>query len=118
MVEGVKEQRRYPRIPSHFHLLVRPDGHWDDETFTRTEDVGLGGCQFTHTRALPEGTRLFMAIAIKERIVEVGGRVVYATPRQDGGFDTGVEFTRFRPSDRECLVELFVNLETRPGLAP
>lgn len=110
------EQRRYPRIPSHYHVLVRPEGNWDEETYTRTEDVGMGGCQFTHTKALPLDTRLFMAIAIKERIVEVGARVVYVTPREDGGFDTGVEFTHFRPPDKAYLIELFVDLDTKPGV--
>ncbi len=116
MAQAAREQRRFPRIPSRFHVLVRREDNWDDETFTRTEDVGLGGCLFSHPKRFEAGDRLFMAIAVRERIVEVGARVVYVLAREDGGFDTGVEFTHFRPADRPVLAELFVDLETRPGV--
>ena len=106
MGESSAGQRRFPRIPCEGPLLVRTVGKAGDEVFSKTRVIGLGGCLFSHPQRLEAGTNLWISIALKGRIIEAGARVVYVNPREDGEFDTGIEFVELSKTDETALAKV------------
>ena len=106
MAEAHTNQRRFPRIRSENPILVKK---LDDETvgaFSKTQEVGLGGCMFVNHEALGPGSLLGMFISVQGRVIEATARVIYERPHQDQ-FEVGVEFVQIDPVERTVLERLF-----------
>lgn len=114
MTEGFREQRRYPRVPTETPVLVRLAKAPEIGTFSETRDLGLGGCLFSHYAHIPPDTAVWVAIALRDRVLEIPSRTVYVNERQDGRFDIGVEFLLVGPKDRILLAEALGEAGTPP----
>jgi len=106
MAKEPKNQRRFPRVPAETSVLVRLAKEPEVGAFSRTKVLGLGGCLFSHERSIPPGTSVWVAIALRDRILEIPSRTVYANERPDGTFDIGVEFLLMSANDKVFLAEL------------
>ncbi|MGC8723680.1 MAG: PilZ domain-containing protein [Acidobacteriota bacterium] len=91
--------RRFPRVPSRNSVVVRKLGAGEEGGLTTTEVVGLGGCSFLHAEPLEAGETLYLSILIGVELAEARVRVVYSKPREEGGFEIGVEFTEVPQRD-------------------
>jgi len=115
MSDQSKNQRRFPRVPAETSVLVRLAKEPEVGAFSKTKVVGLGGCLFAHHQLIPPGTSVWVAIALRDRILEIPSRTVYANERPDGTFDIGVEFLLMSANDKIFLAEL---LQWVGGSAP
>lgn len=106
MAEVKKNQRRFPRVPAETSVLVRLAKEPEMGAFAKTKVVGMGGCLFTHDKAIAPGTSIWVAIALRDRILEIPSRTVYSNERPDGDFDIGVEFLLMSANDKVLLAEL------------
>lgn len=91
--------RRFPRVPSKNSVVVRKLGSGAEGGLTTTEVVGLGGCSFLHAEPQEAGETLYLSILIGVELAEARVRVVYSKPREEGGFEIGVEFTEVPQRD-------------------
>ncbi len=91
--------RRFPRVPSKNSVVVRKLGAGAEGGLTTTEVVGLGGCSFVHAEPQEAGETLYLSILIGVELAEARVRVVYSKPREEGGFEIGVEFTEVPQRD-------------------
>jgi hypothetical protein len=100
-------QRRFPRVSESYALLVRRVGPGNPEGLFKTNNLGLGGCEFHSDSGFGVGSRLDVLISIERRVICVSGRVVYERKGADGGFGVGVEFRRVPARAKEMLESLF-----------
>ena len=91
--------RRFPRVPSKNSVVVRKLSAGAEGGLTTTEVVGLGGCSFVHGEPQEAGETLYLSILIGVELAEARVRVVYSKPREEGGFEIGVEFTEVPQRD-------------------
>lgn len=106
MAEAQPNHRRFPRIRSENPILVKK---LDDESvgaFSKTQQMGLGGCMFVNGEPLGAGALLGMFISVQGRVIEATARVVYERPHGDQ-FEVGVEFLQLDPVERTVLERLF-----------
>lgn len=106
MADDHPNQRRFPRVRSENPILVKK---LDDDTvgaFSKTQEVGLGGCMFVNTESLGPGSLLGMFISVQGRVIEATARVVYERPHGEQ-FEVGVEFLKLDPVERTVLERLF-----------
>ncbi len=106
MAESYPNHRRFPRIRSENPILVKK---LDDETvgaFSKTQEVGLGGCKFVNTEPIGIGSLLSMFISVQGRVIEATARVVYERPHGEQ-VEVGVEFLKLDPVERTVLERLF-----------
>lgn len=106
-MEVIQNRRRFPRIPSRYSMLVTSVGGEVQEEIASTRSLSLGGCGFRSTASLGEGAALELLISLKLRPLSVPGRVVWESPRRDGAFDVGVEFTSLGHDERLILEQHF-----------
>jgi hypothetical protein len=114
MPETYANQRRFPRIPSENPVFVKK---LQDDTvgaFSKTREVGLGGCMFISDEAWGSGTLLNMFISVQGRVLEAKARVVYERPHGPQ-FDMGVEFIEIDPVERVVLERLFEKPQDSDG---
>jgi hypothetical protein len=101
------KQRRFPRIPAEYPVLVRK---LEGEKITRlscTKVVGLGGCMFQHDHPFGAASLLSLLILVKDRYIETRARVAYERPQRDQKYEIGVEFLEIADDDLEALKDLF-----------
>jgi len=103
----LKSQRRFPRIPADFAVLVTALGEHGAEAIAKTRVVGLGGCMFIHTESLEIGALVELLISVKGEVVKATARVVFERPLPEGGFETGVEFLFLTDEHRKVVQALF-----------
>lgn len=111
MAGAYSNHRRFPRIRSENPVLVKK---LDDESigaFSKTRQVGLGGCMFLNDEAIGTGTTLEVFISVQGRVIRSKARVVYELPRA-GQYEIGVEFLEIDPVEKSILERLF---EESPG---
>ena len=107
MSVGNKNQRRFPRVPAEFAVLVKPLGLEADEAFAKTRVLGLGGCMFVHDEPLGEGSAVELLISIRGQVIKTTARVVYESPHSSGGVEIGCEFLFISDKDRQVLETAF-----------
>lgn len=99
-------QRRFPRVRSENPVLVKRLDNERVGSFSKTQEVGLGGCMFLNDEALGPGSSLEFFVSVQGRVIEAKARVVYEHP-VGSQFEVGVEFTEIDPVDRTVLERLF-----------
>lgn len=108
------KQRRFPRIPAEYPVLVRK---LEGEKVTRlshTRVVGLGGCMFQHDRPFGAAALLSLLILVKDRYIETRARVAYELLQKDQKYEIGVEFLEIDEDDFLALRELFGDPDPAP----
>ncbi|MBN1103102.1 MAG: PilZ domain-containing protein [Deltaproteobacteria bacterium] len=92
---GDMEKRKYPRIGTHnlvSYLCLDDEGQAVGEGMGRTLNVSEGGILLeTHIALAPHRT-VSLTIALEDEIMELRGKVAFSKRRDDGKFETGVEF--------------------------
>jgi hypothetical protein len=107
MTAGNKNQRRFPRIPAEYAVLVKQLGPESDEAFAKTRVLGLGGCMFVDDEPLGEGTAIELLISIRGQVIKTTARVVYEASHTGGGVEIGCEFLFISDKDRQILETIF-----------
>ena len=71
----------------------------DSTGIANTRDIGVGGLYMTTTAPLEIGTPILMSIAVKDKILDIHGVVVYSDP----GHGVGVRFKDLSDEDAAVL---------------
>ncbi len=97
-VRDAHDRRATPRMKCASSAEIYPAGA-GSPIRTRTVDLSLGGCFLEMPNPLPKGTRIRIALWVKEFKVWANGEVVTSTP----GFGIGVKFTEMTEQDKSQL---------------
>jgi hypothetical protein len=97
-VRDTKDRRTTPRMKCASSAEVYPTGQ-NAPIRTRTADLSLGGCFLEMPNPLPKGSRIRIALWVKEFKLWANAEVVTSTP----GFGIGVKFTEIAEPDRNQL---------------
>ena len=105
MPQTGKERRKFFRHPLNIPIKLRiEDG--GSPLDANSNDISLGGLNFSWPKKLPKGTFLTIAIPVKEKIFDVHAKVVYCKEdRKTARFFTGVSFTDFPSAFKARLAE-------------
>jgi len=107
MTASSKNQRRFPRVPAEYAVLVKHLGLEAEEAFAKTRVLGLGGCMFVRDEALGEGAAIELLISIRGQVIKTTARVVYESAHPSGGVEIGCEFLFVSDKDRQILEGVF-----------
>ncbi len=113
MEEG-RDRRRFVRFPAEFAVLVRHLGPQETENLAKTEVVGQGGCLFIHPQSLGLEETVELLISARGLVLKAKARVAYASRREDGRYDIGVEFLAMSAEDQEKLRHALAASEPTP----
>ena len=105
LIDGI-DKRRFPRMEEQTTMLVRTLGKGGAEGFCKGGVLGLGGCEFSSRTVIGKGTSIELLIAVENRVVRVGAKVVTQRADGEGGFMIGVKFTSIHKRDWEMLESL------------
>jgi hypothetical protein len=103
----VHDRRRHPRMKSVNSVELYPSGQ-NSPIRARTADISLGGCFVEMSNPLAVGTRLRLALWVRETKLWINGKVVSMAP----GFGNGVAFTEISELDTTQLKQ-FLDSITR-----
>ncbi|MEZ4454911.1 MAG: PilZ domain-containing protein [Nannocystaceae bacterium] len=106
------DRRRSPRVES-IHLVTYETAKTEDAATAgasvievgRTLDVSAHGVRVETSMGLPVGSELALEIAVGERVIRAGGRVVHAEETGEGRWEVGVRLTRLAQEDAAALLE-------------
>lgn len=91
-----QEKRRKPRIDSHnlvSYLCFDEDNRESTQGIGRTLDVSEGGIRLETHIPMAIQRNISLTIGLDEDIMEFKGRLAYCKKREDGKFETGIEFS-------------------------
>jgi len=94
------ERRQHPRMKCLNSIEVLPASA-SAPIWSKTTEMGLGGCFIEMPMPLPVGTTLKISLWVREQKLRFSGKVVNSRP----GFGVGVQFTDVSPEDAEHLKE-------------
>jgi c-di-GMP-binding flagellar brake protein YcgR len=99
------ERRRYIR-PEALNLLdylvVDEQGRQGDYSMARTLNISKGGMLMETHIPLPLGQQVMITLGLGEQLIDVMGRIVYATSAS-GRYQFGIEFFHVSDSDKRIL---------------
>ncbi|MBI3252999.1 MAG: PilZ domain-containing protein [Candidatus Omnitrophica bacterium] len=112
------EKRKFFRHPIHSPIKLELDSR-TDPWVSEAADISLGGLSFLWKRKLSKGNTIRLFIAVKEKIFDVKGRVVYSLEdRKTGKFRNGILFVDPPSAFRARLAEQALEIiEYRRALA-
>jgi hypothetical protein len=93
-VRDTRDRRASPRLKCTNSVEVYPTGA-KAPVRSRTSDLSLGGCFLEMPNPLPKGTKIRIALWVKEFKLWTNAEVVTSTP----GFGIGVKFTEMTEQD-------------------
>lgn len=99
------ERRQHPRLKCVNSVQLLPEGQ-TAPIWGKAVDLSIGGCFVEMPMPLPRGTRLKIAIWIREDKLWATGKVVSSRP----GFGIGVQFTEISPRDAQQLAEFLKSI--------
>jgi len=79
------------------------DGYVELAELGRTLDLSEGGIRLEAFEVIPVGTSTRLRIALRDDIVDVGGRVAYIEEGDDNHIITGIEFLDLSDQHRQVL---------------
>ncbi len=101
------ERRRYVR-PESLNLLdylvVDEQGRQGEYAMGRTLNVSRGGILMETHIPLPVGQQVMITLGLRENLIDVMGRIVYAI-YSNGMHQNGIEFFHVAEDDRRILEE-------------
>lgn len=99
------ERRHYLR-PEALNLLdylvVDEQGRQGSYSMARTLNVSKGGILMETHIQLPKGQQVMITLGLKDRLIDVMGRIVYTTS-SSGRYQNGIEFFHVSDSDKRVL---------------
>ena len=99
------ERRRYIR-PEALNLLdyivVDEKGRQGEYSMARTLNISKGGILMETHRLLPLGQQVMITLGLEDQLIDVMGRIVYATS-SSGRHQQGIEFFHVSDSDKRIL---------------
>jgi len=98
MVRDARDRRAHSRVKCASSVEVYPTGE-SVPIRTRTADLSQGGCFLEMPNPLAKGTRVRIALWVKDFKLWASGEVVTSTP----GFGIGVKFVEMTEQDRNQL---------------
>jgi hypothetical protein len=109
-VRDTRDRRTSPRMKCASSVEVYPTGE-TAPIRTRTADLSLGGCFLEMPNPLPKGSRVKIALWVKDFKLWANAEVMTSTP----GFGIGVKFIEITEQDRNQLkqfLETMVRIRT------
>src|SRR5688572_2244101 len=110
----MRKQRahRPPRVPFGRPLCLTPEGESQETLQLEAVNLSRGGMFVRTEHLLPQGTRVFLALAAAGQLLDFAeGEVVWVRPRgprgKTGDSGLGLRFTHLRPR-AQALVEHLV----------
>lgn len=79
------------------------EGQAEQTAMGRTLDLSTGGIKLEVNEPYPLSTNLEFTLQIKERLIEVKGRVVHVEELKNGKVGMGIKFTDIDPDDKDHL---------------
>ena len=99
------ERRRYIR-PEALHLLdylvVDEQGRQGEYSMARTLNISKGGILMETHILLPLGKQVMITLGLEDQLIDVMGRIVYATS-SSGRHQSGIEFFHVSDNDKRIL---------------
>lgn len=99
------ERRRYIR-PEALNLLdylvVDEKGRQGDYSMARTLNISKGGILMETHVPLPLGQQVMITLGLEDQLIDVMGRIVYATSAS-GRYQHGIEFFHVSDNDKRIL---------------
>jgi len=99
------ERRRYIR-PEALNLLdyivVDEKGRQGEYSMARTLNISKGGILMETHRLLPLGQQVMITLGLEDQLIDVMGRIVYATS-SSGRHQQGIEFFHVSDNDKRIL---------------
>jgi hypothetical protein len=102
---NAQDRRSYPRLKATNSVEVYAEGQ-STPVRARTADLSLGGCYVEMPNPLTKGTKLRIALWVKETKLWANGKVVTSTP----GFGIGVQFTEMSETERNQLQQFLQSI--------
>lgn len=99
------ERRQHPRLKCLNSVQLVPEGQ-TAPIWGKAIDLSIGGCFVEMSMPLPKGTRLKIAIWVREDKLWATGKVVSSRP----GFGIGIQFTKISPQDAQQLAEFLKSI--------
>lgn len=112
---GLKEKRRFPRIPLRIplHYQVRGTPKFNN---TIINDISLGGLSFTNNEFIAPNTALTFELDILSRVLKPIGRVSWSSPLPHSDRSRlGVEFLELDPRDKNYLSD-YIDMQAAKGI--
>jgi hypothetical protein len=109
-VRDTRDRRTSPRMKCASSVEVYPTGE-TAPIRTRTADLSLGGCFLEMPNPLPKGSRIKIALWVKDFKLWANAEVISSTP----GFGIGVKFVEITEQDKNQLkqfLETMVRIRT------
>jgi c-di-GMP-binding flagellar brake protein YcgR len=109
------ERRRYIRpeaLSLLDYLVVDEKGRQGEYSMARTLNISKGGILMETHIPLPLGQQVMITLGLEDQLIDVMGRIVYATS-SSGRHQNGIEFFHVSDSDKRILdryVAAFNNL--------
>ena len=112
---GLKEKRRFPRIPLRIplHYQVRGTSKFNN---TIINDISLGGLGFTNNEFIALNTTLALDLDILSRVLTPIGRIAWSSPLSHSDrCRLGVEFLELDPRDKNYLSD-YIDMKAAKGI--
>ena len=106
MTLGHLRKRRFPRLRVEQPLFLEVLEERGPQGFARTRSLGEGGCSFNSPYDIGYLSLVKVNISLSGHVVSCDGRAVYQLPKDDGGYEIGVEFLRVSNEDRLHIRQL------------
>jgi hypothetical protein len=103
------ERRKYPRLKCLNSIELQPKTA-SAPIWSKTTEMGLGGCFVEMPIPLPVGTTLNISLWIREQKLRFTGKVVNSRP----GFGVGIQFTEISTEDVAQLREFLRSITRIP----
>jgi Tfp pilus assembly protein PilZ len=100
MWQGIN-RRKFPRVNYPCKIVVIKDSH-KDKIATRTENIGVGGVCVVINKPLNryDDAGVILYLGDGHQPVCCDGKVVWVVKKSASEYDTGIEFTALKDSDR------------------
>lgn len=112
---GLKEKRRFPRIPLRIplHYQVRGTPKFNN---TIINDISLDGLGFTNNEFIASNTTLALELDILSRVLRPIGRIAWSSPLSHSDrCRLGVEFLELDPRDKNYLSD-YIDMKAAKGI--
>ncbi|HZQ70433.1 MAG TPA: PilZ domain-containing protein [Terriglobales bacterium] len=103
------ERRQHPRLKCLNSVELHPAAA-TAPIWSKTTEMGLGGCFVEMPMPLPVGTTLKISLWVKDEKLRFSGKVVNSRP----GFGVGIQFTEISPEDLQRLKEFLKSITRIP----
>ncbi len=106
---SASDRRQHARMQCLNSVQLQPDGT-SAPIWGKASDLSMGGCFIEMPVPLAIGTKLRVALWLKQAKLSLKGKIVNSRP----GFGNGIQFTEVSPSDAELLRGFLQSISQMP----